>query len=188
MVNKQKATPTTVKFWRCLCPTNGMYLPPMINTQQDYFTMIKPEKTTFGQHLEYGLTNLGKSIYESVKAQQDGELLDIKLGLMRDEEKLRFLKQDLYQAARARGNAEHLVNLKNAIATIEESIERKHRRDTEPVATINSFICTLFWMSFLLGCFSFPVTAVCQNYHSLFCNNSRAISNAVWNYFQEPKQ
>lgn len=147
-----------------------------------------PNKTTLGQHIEYGLTRLGESIRESVKANLDGELMDIKLGLMSDEEKLRFLKQDLYQAARGRGSSEHIENLKCAIATIEESIDRKHRRDTEPVATINSFICTGVALSFLIVCFSLPVTALCQQSRSPFCNTSRQITNTVFSQFQSPQK
>ncbi len=65
-------------------------------------------KKTFGTHIEDGLTFMGNGIHRAVMEAKDHELETIKLGLISDGEKLRMLKRDLYEAARSRGNPEHI--------------------------------------------------------------------------------
>ena len=57
-------------------------------------------KKTFGTHIKDGLTGLGDGIHRAVMEAKDHELETIKLGLISDEDKLRMLKRDLYDAAR----------------------------------------------------------------------------------------
>lgn len=147
--------------------------------------MNKPEKTTFGQHLEYGLTHLGDKLCEIYNKHQEHEAETISLGLFSDKEKLELLKAEMYRATRARGNTEYIANLRSTIEVLEALIDRKHKREYHPYNLLSSLISSLFVLSFLIGCFSFPISAICKNYHSQFCNTSRQITNTVASPFFE---
>lgn len=121
--------------------------------------------------------------FEHEKAKWDYESEQIKLGDIPDKTKLRLLKD--YMFSRVHGDRD-VSQILRAIHILENSIDRKHKRDYHPLNLINSLLCTGFALSFLVGCFSFPVTAICKQYNSPFCNTSRAITYSIAQQFQEP--
>ena len=86
-------------------------------------------KRTFGQNIEDGLTELGDGIHRAVMEAKDHELETIKFGLISDDDKLRMLKRDLYEAARV-GNADRVAVLRSAISFAGARLGNRHYQPT----------------------------------------------------------
>ena len=84
-------------------------------------------KKIFSSHIEDGLTFLGNGIHRAVMEAKDHELETIKLGLISDDEKLRMLKRDLYEAARV-GNADRVAVLRTAISFAGARLGNRHHQ------------------------------------------------------------
>ena len=145
-------------------------------------------KRTFGQNIEDGLTFMGNGIHRAVMEAKDHELETIKLGLISDEEKLRMLKRDLYDAARV-GNADRVAVLRTAIATISNQLETERNHRNSPVEQIYGILHSSILLAILAASFSFPMAWSCNVFHSQSkaCQVSRIIPMATIKFFSEPK-
>ena len=150
--------------------------------------MAYPKKT-FGQHLEDGLTFMGDGIYNAVKESKDHELETIKLGFISDEEKLRMLKRDLYEAARSRANPEHIQNLRNAINIISQQLETERTYRNSLGYQITGILNSIILLGILAASFSFPMAWGCGviKSQSQACQVSRILPSTTIKFFSEPK-
>ena len=146
-------------------------------------------KKTFGQNIVDGLTILGDGIHRTVVEAKDHELETIKLGLISDNEKLRMLKQDLYQAARSRANPEHIQNLRIAINTISNQLETERNHRNSPTEQIYGILNSIILLAILAASFSFPLAWSCNLFHSQSkaCQVSRVVPYSVLKFISEPK-
>ena len=145
-------------------------------------------KKIFSSHIEDGLTFLGNGIHRAVMEAKDHELETIKLGLISDDEKLRMLKRDLYEAARV-GNADRVAVLRTAIATISNQLETERNHRNSPTELMFGFLNSTILLGLLAAFLSFPSTWVCDalSSHSQACQSFRVIPGAISRFFSEPK-
>ena len=155
-------------------------------------------KKTFSSHIEDGLTFMGDSIHRAVISAKDHELETIKLGLISDDEKLRMLKRDLYEAARV-GNAERVEVLNRAISfagarlgnrhSFSQQLETDRKHRNSPTEQIYGILNSIILLGLLAAFFSFPATKVCDalSSHTQACQISRVIPTAISRFFSEPK-
>ena len=145
-------------------------------------------KKTFGEHLEDGLTGLGNSISRTVIEARNHELEYIKSGWTSDEEKLRMLKRDLYEAARCRNSdPQHIQNLRSAISTIGQQLEADRNHRNSPIELISSILNSIILLGLVATFLSFPTTWSCNliNNHSQACQVSRVIPTSIFTFFSE---
>lgn len=143
-------------------------------------------KKIFSEHIEDGLTFLGDGIHRAVMEAKDHELETIKLGLISDDEKLRMLKRDLYEAARV-GNADRVAVLRTAIATISNQLEAERKHRNSPVEFTIGICNSIILLAILATFISFPATWVCGKNQSQACQVSRVIPSVISKFFSEPK-
>ncbi|MBE9216297.1 hypothetical protein IQ247_27155 [Plectonema cf. radiosum LEGE 06105] len=127
-----------------------------------------------------GLTNLGNGIDHAIEKQITWNRENRETGWLPDEEKLRFLKYDLYRNART---GKDTSELRKAINTLSKEIERETAFNNSLTAQLNTFTNTVLvvGVSAIVG--SFLVTGLgCRN-QSKFCTDTANISNSIIKYF-----
>lgn len=139
---------------------------------------------TFFKHLENSIERITEKQRDAVQRRYESDLENDKLGLVPDDEKLRLLKQDLYRVARGKGDVSGLCR---AIATLETSIEAKHKRDNNFVGTFNQIFNTAVTLACIAILFSFTAHGLCGNSRMPVCTNSTQLSRYLLNQFSEPK-
>jgi hypothetical protein len=127
-----------------------------------------------------GLTNLGNGINSAIEKQITWDRENRETGWLPDEEKLRFLKYDLYRNVRG---GKDTSELRKAINTLRNEIERDRAFNNSLTTQLNAFVNTVLVLG-LSGIFlSFLVTGLgCRN-ESKFCADTANVSNSITKYF-----
>jgi biopolymer transport protein ExbB/TolQ len=140
--------------------------------------------TEFWQHLETGLTNLGKSIENANRENRDWQSESNKLGLIPDTEKIRMLKQELYRRAQVGADT---TELSRAIRVLSDELQRdltrrnslaKQLDDIAKSAILIGLVATV--ASYLTG-----LSGYCTNRNSQFCSQTQVIPRLINSYFAD---
>jgi hypothetical protein len=127
------------------------------------------------------------AIAGQIDAYRENQEYDRLKGYMTDSEKIRLMKYELYSSTNARGDENHLQQLRQTILLLSNEVEREHRRRYSLPNQLNQIAKAVIGLLVLatVGSYAIHLSNICNGQNSKFCRDAGVIPNAVKRYFQE---
>jgi hypothetical protein len=138
---------------------------------------------TLGHHLETGLTNLGASLERIAATVRQQHQESISLGLISDDEKLKYLKAELFRRIKT-GMPTHEVT--DALELFLEMQKQEDQRFNSLSVQIDRFLTSAIILGIAATAVSFVATWQCGSSRSPICQKARVIPDSIVRQFQEP--
>ncbi|OKH35813.1 hypothetical protein NIES2101_37400 [Calothrix sp. HK-06] len=135
----------------------------------------------FTEPINDGLNAIAKQL----EINRENREYDQLRGYMSDSEKIRLMKYELYSSTNARGDENHLQQLRQTIMLLSNEVERERKYQNSlrnQLHELSQLVIGLILLS-AIGSYVVSGSGYCNNKNSKFCRDARIIPSAIEGYF-----
>lgn len=139
----------------------------------------------FTEPINDGLSAIAKQL----EINRENREYDRLRGYLTDSEKIRLMKYELYSSTNARGDENHLQQLRQTILLLSNEVERERKYQHSLRNQMHEAAQAVIGLILIAVLGSYTVTSFgyCNGRKSKFCNDAQIIPSTVNNYFSEPE-
>lgn len=126
-----------------------------------------------------------KAIAKQLEINRENQEYDRLRGYITDYEKIRLMKYELYKTTNARGDDNHLQQLRQTIMLLSNEVEKERKYKNSFRVILHELIQLVIALTLLMivGSYFVSFSGYCNGRKSKFCNDAQIIPQSVNNYF-----
>lgn len=125
------------------------------------------------------------AVAKQLEINRENQEYDRLRGYMTDSEKIRLMKYELYSSTNARGDENHLQQLRQTIMLLSNEVEQERKYQNSLRNQLHELAQLVIGLLLLgaIGSYVVSGSGYCNNKNSKFCRDARIIPSAIEGYF-----